>query len=247
MGDDHLMGDELPAAELRAMWRFDDPERSELVLRAAADGASTSPGRQTELLTQVARAMGLQERFDEAHHLLDTLDAGTPAAAVRLLLERGRLHRSAGDLPAAVSCFEAAVAAAEQDGLETLQVDALHMLALADTDRAAGWTSHAMAIVVRSQDPETRRWAVALENNRGWDLMDVGRPADALVHFEASHAAAVDAGAPEQEQMARWAVARCLRELGRTDEALAMQRELARERPEDPYVHEELEALESLR
>ena len=43
--------------------------------------------------------------------------------------------------------------------------------------------------------------------------------------------------------MARWSVARCLRTLGRTDEALDLQRELARARPDDPYVQAELAAL----
>lgn len=239
------MADGLSAAELRAMWRFDEPAGSEAVLRAAADGSSTSPVRQAELLTQVARAMGLQQRFDEAHRLLDALEPIAPVVAVRILLERGRLHRDAGDASAAISSFEAAAVYAEQAGLETLAVDALHMLALADEDRSALWTSRALAAVGASSDPETRRWAVALENNRGWNLMDRKRPTDALAHFEAARAAALDSGIPEQEQIARWAVARCLRELGRVPEALAMQRELARERPDDPYVLEELEVLEA--
>ena len=64
-----------------------------------------------ELLTQIARAMGLQMRFDEAHALLDDAQAlltpDMPQAAVRVALERGRLintagagcHPSAADLP----------------------------------------------------------------------------------------------------------------------------------------------------
>ena len=38
-------------------------------------------------------------------------------------------------------------------------------------------------------------------------------------------------------------MARCLRSLGRTDEALAMQRELAAARPNDTYVRAEIEVL----
>ncbi|MCV2396009.1 tetratricopeptide repeat protein [Actinotalea sp. M2MS4P-6] len=238
------MNDVLGAAELRAMWHFDDPQESEAVLRAAADGAASLPGRQGELLTQVARALGLQKRFDEAHHVLDALEPITPAVAVRTMLERGRLQRDADEVPAALSSFEAAAVAAEWGGLETLEVDALHMLAIADPDRADVWASRAMAIVDGSADPETRRWAIALENNRGWDLMDLGRYAEALERFEASHRAALELGGPEQEQVARWAIARCLRALGRPVEALAMQRVLAEQRPDDPYVHEEIEALE---
>lgn len=247
-GDDVPVSDDLPDAELRAMWRFDAPAASEAVLRAAADGSSTAPARQAELLTQVARALGLQGRGPEAHHVLDGIEAMTPAVSVRVLLERGRLHRDAGEfsLPAAVSCFEAAAEAARLAGLESLEVDALHMLALADQDRAAMWTERALAVVGASGDPETRRWAVPLENNYGWDLMDRGRPQEALGRFEAAHAAALEVGSPEQEQIGRWAVARCLRELGRYDEALEIQRALADERPEDPYVAEELATLEGI-
>lgn len=49
--------------------------------------------------------------------------------------------------------------------------------------------------------------------------------------------------------VARWCVARVLRELGRVDEALAIQRELraAHERAgtSDPYVDEEIAACEA--
>lgn len=238
------MSSDLSGAELRAMWDFDHPDRSESVLRAAADGSAAAPVRQAELLTQVARAMGLQGRFDEAHRVLDALAPASEALAVRMLLERGRLHRSAGDAAPAVSCFEAAAVSAEQAGLAALEVDALHMLAITDDERTQAWTVRGLAIAEASADPETRRWAVALHHNLGWTLMDLGRAADALVEFERAHDAALEGGSPDQEQIGRWAVARCLRELGRVTEALAIQRVLAEERPEDPYVLEEIEALE---
>lgn len=238
------MSDTLPPGELRALWDFDDPAGSEIVLRAAADGASTAPGRQAELLTQVARALGLQERFDEAHRMLDALEPSTPAVAVRVLLERGRLHRDAGDLAAAVSSFEAAAAAAQLAGLPVLEADALHMLAIADQDRAQTWTTQALGLVHGSSDPEVQRWAVALENNHAWFLMERSRPLDALTHFRAAHDAAVAVGTPDQERIARWAVARCLRELGRVTEALEIQRGLAAEGHETPYVAEEIAILE---
>lgn len=228
------------------LWDFDDPEASEQRFRAQAELAE--PDDRLVLMTQVARALGLQGRREDAHRVLDAIEALTPAVAVRVLLERGRLHRDAGEasMPAAVSCFEAAAEAARQAGLDTLEVDALHMLAISDEDRAVRWTERGLAVVAASADPETRRWAVALENNYGWDLMDRGRPVDALVRFQAAHAAALAIGSPEQEQIGRWAVARCLRELGRYVEALEIQRALADERPEDPYVAEELATLEGL-
>ncbi|MDO8105994.1 hypothetical protein Q6348_02155 [Isoptericola sp. b441] len=240
------MTDVLPPAELRALWDFADPEGSEAVLRAAADGASTMPGRQAELLTQVARAMGLQGHLEDAHRVLDALEPVTHSVAVRVLLERGRLYRTEGRLAEAASTFEAAAVAAARAGLEVLQVDALHMLAVVDGDRGELWTRRALDVVAASADPETRRWAVALQNNRAWDLMSVGRTTQALAHFTAAHNAAVEVGTAEQERLTRWAVARCLRELGRVTEALEIQRVLAGEMPDSPYVAEEIAALEGL-
>jgi hypothetical protein len=80
-------------------WDFDDPAGSERKLREAAD-ASTGAQRDA-WMTQVARALGLQGRFDEAHTVLDALGGADPEVDTRLALERGRLLRSAGEAPAA--------------------------------------------------------------------------------------------------------------------------------------------------
>ena len=114
----------------KPLWDFDDPSASEARLLAAADDAS-EPAR-SAWLTQVARAMGLQEKFDVAHAVLDSLAVSGIAleVAVRLDLERGRLYRSAGDAARALPLFEQAAARAERAGLDELRVDALHMAAL---------------------------------------------------------------------------------------------------------------------
>src|SRR4051795_9532391 len=114
--------------DLSELWDFDDPAGSELRLRAAADMAE-GPDRLV-LLTQVARALGLQERYDEGHAVLDQLAVDDAEVVTRTALERGRLFRSSGDPEAARPHFEAAAASAEAAGLEALHIDALHMLAL---------------------------------------------------------------------------------------------------------------------
>ena len=48
-----------------------------------------------------------------------------------------------------------------------LQVDALHMLAIADADHAAEWTARALAVLDGVTDPRTLRWRVSLHNNAG--------------------------------------------------------------------------------
>ena len=62
--------------------------------------------------------------------------ARTGRSDVRVALERGRLRNSAGDPAAAVPLFRAAAEGAASAGLVFLQVDALHMLAIADPAHA---------------------------------------------------------------------------------------------------------------
>ena len=131
----------------------------------------------------------------------------------------------AGDLPAAVSSLEAAAAAAQHAGLPVLEADALHMLAIADEDRAPVWTSQALGLVRGSSDPEVQRWAVALENNHAWFLMERGRPWTRSRIFRAAHDAALAMGAPNQERVARVGRRALPARVGRVTEALEIQRE----------------------
>ena len=73
------------------LWDFDDPAASEQRFRDAADAAE-EPQRGI-WLTQVARALGLQERYDEGHAVLDDLAVSNAEVATRVSLERGRLLR----------------------------------------------------------------------------------------------------------------------------------------------------------
>ena len=76
------------------------------------------------------RALGLQERYDEATRVLDGLGSEDPEAATYVRLERGRVLRSSGHPDQARPHFESAAATAEDGGLEALHIDALHMVAL---------------------------------------------------------------------------------------------------------------------
>lgn len=234
--------DQLAPEALRELWDFDDPPASERRLATAAADVRRAAGHRAELATQHARALGLQGRFPDADAVLDSIAEPTGGVRVRVLLERGRLRTSAGDPAAAVPLFSAAAEAAKAHGAAWLQVDALHMLAIADAGREEEWAAVALAVVDGSDDPEVTRWACPLHTNLGWYLHDAGRWAEALAEFHQAHAASAPG---DQEQIARWAIARCLRSLGRTAEALAIQRDLSAERPTDPYVTEELGLLGS--
>src|SRR5689334_6841267 len=101
--------------DVAALWDFEDPAASEARFRAAADGAEGA--ERLVLLTQVARALGLQERYAEGHAVLDDLGVQDAEVATRVALERGRLLRSAGTPDDARPHFEAAARAAGEAGL----------------------------------------------------------------------------------------------------------------------------------
>ncbi|WP_203580297.1 hypothetical protein [Microbacterium hibisci] len=194
----------LAQTRLDELWDFADAPASERRLREAA-AQETDAATRAELETQVARALGLQERFAEADAVLDRVSIDEAAVAARAALERGRLRNSAGDAEAAVPYFLAAVDAAS--GIAFLQVDALHMLAIAEPDQAEEWTAAALAVLDGVDDPRTLRWRVSLHNNAGWRLFDAERVADAISEFERAWDAATRWGTPQQVQWADEALA----------------------------------------
>lgn len=236
----------LDPVALDALWDFADPAGSERRLRDAIDHAEAGSTEHAELTTQLARALGLQGRFDAARSLLDIValrGSTDQIVGIRLSLERGRLLNSAGSPAAATEHFIDALGAARSAGEDFLEVDAAHMLAITDRDHADDWTAQALRAVQRSPDPRTQRWAGSLHNNAGWARHDAGDFAAALDDFEAALAAYSVHGTVEQVRVARWAVARALRSVARFDQALEIQRRLAAHGPSDGYVEEELAEL----
>ena len=229
------------------LWDFDDPAGSEARLRTAADTAEGTD--RLVLLTQVARALGLQERYDEGHAVLDDLAVADAEVATRVSLERGRLFRSAGEQPRSVPHFEAAAASAGGAGLEALHVDALHMLALVAPPEEALERNHAaLALARASQDETARNWDASLLNNIGMAHADAEDWAPALAAFEDALTARERIGDDARTRVARWMVGWALRNLGQRDAALEVQTALKAELDAigevDPYVDEELALLE---
>ena len=249
----------MPLIDPKPLWDFDDPAASESRLLAAAEGASAPAA--SAWMTQVARAMGLQEQFVAAHAVLDSLavigtgvvgeqaDPGTVEVAVRLDLERGRLFRSSGEPARALPLFLSAARRASAAGLEELAVDALHMVALASPpEEQLARNQEALAAARAATAPAARSWDASIINNIGMVHADAGDFVAALPAFEEALAACERIGDPARTRVARWMVAWSLRNVGRAEEALAMQRalkaELVAAGAEDPYVDEELAILE---
>jgi tetratricopeptide (TPR) repeat protein len=232
---------------LDRMWDFADPAATAERFRAASVDEDVPSGVRAVMATQLARALGLLDSDDEAHRVLDSvegeLDGADAELHARVAIERGRLAAAGPEPSAAVPGLTLGVRQAAQAGSAFLVLDALHLLALHDAGHEEEWAAEGLDLLEGQRDPRILRWGIALHHNLGWTKHDQGRAVGALMEFERAVAVADRYGSTEQQHVTRWSVARCLRTLGRTDEALALQRELLAARPDDAYVIAEIEAL----
>ena len=232
---------------LRELWDFDDLDATEQRLRAQLEVEPSEEGR-AEVLTQLARVEGLRGAFEAGERLLLEAEAlrGTSAVvAVRVDLERGRLRRSAGVREAALALFESAFATAVDAGEWFLAADAAHMAALAAGDREGfvAWTLRGIALA--DEHEAASYWLGPLLNNLGWEHYDAGEHELALDVFERALVARErDPANPGAIAIARCAVGKTLRALGRLDEAIPLlERAVAwavGEGAPDGWFHEEL-------
>ena len=128
----------MTAADFDQLWDYDDPAASEQrFCELLPDVSERGPlSLRVQLLTQIARALGLQRRFDEARAVLakasaQLADAGE-LARIRWLLETGRCHNSDGAAERALPYFREAWELARAAGEDFHAVDAAHMLAIAE-------------------------------------------------------------------------------------------------------------------
>jgi tetratricopeptide (TPR) repeat protein len=211
---------------------------SERRFRASLEDEQTEAGR-AALFTQLARIEGLRGDFAAGERLLAMAEA-LGGAESWVLIERGRLLRSSGDGPSALPLFEAAFekARAADDGF--LAGDAAHMAALVGDIEA--WTARGIELTI---DDPGRYWLAPLLNNVGWSRYEAGDFDRALDAFkEALAVRSEDPQEPHEREIARYAVGKALRGLGRIDEATG-ELELAvawatEAGIETPYFHEEL-------
>lgn len=234
--------------DIDSLWNYSDNAGSEARFRAALPAAEASDdvAYRAELLTQLARAIGRQARFDEASETLDCAEAmitaEMPRARVRLLLERGRVFNSSGQPEKALPPLREAFGIAQAAQLHRLAVDAIHMVAIAEADPRARveWNLRGIALAVQLDQPG---WLRALYNNLGEAYLAAGELENALVTFRKLVALDAEKGR-EPDVFAQKDVAKVLRLLGRFDEALALlkpiEATLAGKNEPNGYIDEEL-------
>ncbi|MDE2845866.1 MAG: tetratricopeptide repeat protein [Gemmatimonadota bacterium] len=240
------------------LWDYNDPAKTEKAFRGLLPIAESAGDHDyhAQLLSQIARTHSLRRQFDEAHRILD--DAETLIAnidnpsngpkqtsRVRLLLERGRTFNSAGDRDSARTLFKEAWELARKAGEDYHAVDAAHMLGICEPgDASLMWNNRAMKAAEASDDPRAGEWLGPLYNNTGWTYHDAGEYEKALELFEKGLAWRQERDNQQATRIAKWTVGRAKRSLGRTEEALTIQRSLLEEHEaagtSDGYVYEEI-------
>ncbi len=245
---------------LAELWDFNQPELSEERFRAALSTASAEDA--LILQTQIARTYGLRGNFQQAQQILAEVEphihGSVPEVKVRYFLELGRTVSSATHPPGSQTAevkeqarvaFMQAAELAQEGQLDSLAIDALHMMAFVDTapEDQVKWNRKAIALVNASSQPDAKKWEGALLNNLGYALYLLGRYEEALQEFQRALVVREEIGNPKPIRIAYWMIAWTLRALGRLDEALEIQLRLEKECDEagepDVYVFEELEHL----
>jgi len=243
--------------DIQKLWNFSKPQESHDAFLKAAKNYETSNQKHWELLTQAARALGLQSKFDEARELLKKVNGGMnsdemPKANIRYYLELGRVYNSEGkDKKKARELFLKAYELSKEAGHDYLLVDSAHMLAIVgETREQIEWSKVAIDHAKASEDKSTRGWLGSLYNNLAWTLFEEGRHEEALDMFEGSRKAFEELKKTGAERIARWSIARVHRDMKDYSKAMKMQntleKEVSADGTQDGFVFEELALLHEI-
>lgn len=214
------------------MWDYGHPSESEVRFRAIeATVREHHPALFAELITQIARAEGLQSKFADAGTTLARVralgDAISPRARIRYELEWGRMLNSSGEGEKSRIHFERALALAEESADEFFAIDAAHMMGIvAPSEEQLAWNERALAMASASDNPVARKWIGSLYNNIGYTYLEQGEYELALVNFRKLEQFCAETDNPSFGAVARWFIGKTYRLQGRTEEALAMQQKL---------------------
>jgi tetratricopeptide (TPR) repeat protein len=191
-----------------------------------------------EALIQLVRVLDLQKKPDEARVTLDqarqlfTMVDGPlrRRAEIRLLIEEGR-HFSLAMTPVkAHSPLMQAWILASEVHEPFFAIEAALMLAMIQPPKSQNeWLQRALVLAENTGNLQAKLWLAQLYLIDGWRLFDLRRYEEALESFSKAAARPRDTGEMTDFMVIRWCVARVLRALNRTHEALEIQHEILAE------------------
>jgi tetratricopeptide (TPR) repeat protein len=239
---------------INKLWDFSDPKLSESRFRErlSQEEKENAPlVERMEILTQVARAEGLQQKFDEAHKTLDTVQAtlaslGSTLVDTRYHLERGRAFNSSGNKEKAKEDFLKAIESGKKGGHDYYTIDGIHMMAIADEPtKQLEWTELGIKMAEASNEDRAKLWLGTFYNNSGWTYFGLKEYQKALDLFIKNEKFAESRNNVKDVQIAKWCQAKMYRFLKQLDTAISIQRTLEKaiqdkSMEEDGYVYEEI-------
>lgn len=229
--------------DIDGLWTSNDLAQSETLIRGRlpANGIpdQTWNTAELELSTQLARALGLLNKIQEAQNILNSIKKvisidGQPRRArleIRYLLEQGRIY-CLGNTPVhAQACFLQGWTLAQEAKEEFFSIDAAMMLATTQPPKLQSeWLKRAMSIAEGSANVEAKSWLTRLYERNGWDLFEAHKFEEALRNFEkALEGLKSDHKSADRSFEVRWDIGRTLRALKRIELALNIQKELLSE------------------
>lgn len=241
------------------LWDYDNPSETEKKFKELIPVLNDSKDRSAylQLLTQTARTLGLQMKFEEAHKLLDEVEPMITdefyVAKIRYMLERGRTFRSSKQVEKSRDLFLKAYELAVKHNEDNYAIDAAHMLGIIEPYKEAQeWNELAIKLTEKTKDEKAKKWLGPLYNNTAWNYHDNKEYEKALEIFRKNVDFHTKRESKQQLIIAKWSVARALRSLDKTDEALEMQLSLLKEieakgLEQDGYIYEELGELNLLK
>lgn len=212
-----------------------DPVEVESRLEALLPAAQCSSNHSLypQILSQIALAQAMQQKFTQAHQTLDMAESacapGDHLARARILLERGRAFMQAKNNMAARPLFIASYELCEQHQYDFHACNAAHMVAIVAerVEDKIDWNSRAIALAQKSTSAQ--KWLASLYNNLGHALIEGARYHEALDALERALILVEQDGLTVNVRVAKWAVARALRFLNRLEEALPILVKLVEE------------------
>ena len=234
-----------------SLWDYDHPGATERRFRELLPAALDSRDLTylSQLLTQISRAEGLQRKFQDAHMTLDrvqkALEKTDDRTRVRYLLERGRVFNSSGKQDDARPLFLEALDLAVKSKDDSYAVDAAHMMAIVETaEKQLQWNLKALDLAENSAEEKARKWRGSIYNNLGWTYFEQQQYEESLLMFEKALEFQQQQSDPSRIMIAKWCVAKTLRMMDHTEEALEMQRDLYEQYQaagkRSGYVYEEI-------
>ncbi|MCE7734737.1 MAG: tetratricopeptide repeat protein [Candidatus Heimdallarchaeota archaeon] len=226
-----------PFLDFDEMWDYSNPQETEIKFRDLLSKTEMSGNKSyyLQLQTQLARTQSLQQKFTEAHAILNKVEVHLTddlnTAKVRFLLERGRAYRSNNEKSEAMPLFKQAFEISEANDLDFFAVDAAHMLGVAETEeKQVVWNLKAINIAEQSTSRRANNWLGSLYNNLGWTYNFQEKYLEALDLFEKALIFREKQGKQETILSAKWCVGRTYRYLERNVQALDLQLQLQKDR-----------------